>query len=112
MRKLTHQYYLDIMKKLFIIFTMSVCFFTANASSIYCELIGTKIFSATEEFTIDDCKKILRQAFEVGPENNQFHMVIFNNRKIMRKSGFIDMDNFENRIGTKMSTDDSWEFMP
>ena len=36
-------------------------------------------------------------------------MIIFNNRKAMKKSGFIDMDNFENRIGTRMSTDDSYE---
>lgn len=62
-----------------------------------------------EELTYDDCVKILRRAFETGPENNKFHMVIFNNRKSMKKSGLIDSDNFENRIGTRMSTDDAYE---
>ena len=64
---------------------------------------------SVDELTIDDCVKILRRAFETGPENNKFNMVIFNNRKSMKKSGFIDSENFENRIGTRMSTDDSYE---
>lgn len=63
----------------------------------------------SDNLTFDDCKNILRQAFEVGPENNKLHMIIFNNRKSMKKSGFIEMDSFENRIGTRMSTDDSYE---
>lgn len=62
-----------------------------------------------DELSFDDCKNILRQAFEVGPENNKFHMVIFNNNKSMKKSGFIELDNFENRIGTRMSADDSYD---
>lgn len=68
-----------------------------------------KEVSQSENLTFDDCKNILRQAFEVGPENNKLHMVIFNNRKVMKKSGLIEMDSFENRIGTRMSTDDSYE---
>jgi len=62
-----------------------------------------------EDFTIDDCKIILRRAFEMGPENNKFHMVIFNNRKAMKKSDMIETDDFENRIGTRMSTEDSYD---
>ena len=69
----------------------------------------SKEVPVSDNLTFDDCKNILRQAFEVGPENNKLHMIIFNNRKAMKKSGFIDMDNFENRIGTRMSTDDSYE---
>ena len=62
-----------------------------------------------EELSFDNAKNILKQAFEVGPENNMLHMAIFNNRKSMKKCGLIDLDNFENRIGTRMSTDDSYE---
>lgn len=69
----------------------------------------SKEVSISDDLTFDDCNNILCQAFEVGPENNNLHMVIFNNRKAMKKSCFIDMDNFENRIGTRMSTDDSYE---
>lgn len=76
---------------------------TENTSTV------SKEVSVSDSLTFDDCKNILRQAFEVGPENNKLHMIIFNNRKAMKKSGFIDMDNFENRIGTRMSTDDSYE---
>ena len=61
------------------------------------------------ELTYDDCKAILRQAFEVGPENNQYHIAIFNNFKSLKKSGMIELDNFENRIGSRMSVDDSYE---
>lgn len=61
------------------------------------------------ELKFEDYKNILRQAFEVGPENNMLHMVIFNNRKVMKKSGFIEIENFENRIGMRMSTDDAYE---
>lgn len=56
-----------------------------------------------------DCKKILRQAFERGPENNHYHFVIFNNRKGMKKTGIIDLSDFDNRIGTKMNNEDSFE---
>lgn len=36
-------------------------------------------------------------------------MVIFNNRKTMKKSGLIELSNFEHRLGTQMSGDDSYE---
>lgn len=71
--------------------------------------VGDKNNSASADLTFDDCKNILRQAFEVGPENNKIHMAIFNNRKVMKKSGLIEIDNFENRIGMRMSTEDSYE---
>ena len=70
---------------------------------------GSKKAPLSDDLSFDNCKDILRQAFEVGPENNKLHMIIFNNRKAMKKSGLIEMDNFENRIGTRMSTDDSYE---
>lgn len=55
-----------------------------------------------------DCRAIVRQAFERGPENNQYHMVIFNNRKGMKKSGMVDLSDFDYRIGTKMNTEDAY----
>lgn len=94
---------------------------TASREDLMADLMGflTEITENTasanqkilqsDNLTFDDCKNILRQAFEVGPENNKLHMVVFNNRKSMKKTGFIDTDNFENRIGTRMSTDDSYE---
>lgn len=62
-----------------------------------------------EALSYEDCQSILMTAFDVGPENNHFHFVIFNNRKAMKKSGLIKLENFENRIGTRMSSDDSYE---
>lgn len=64
---------------------------------------------AAELLSFEECRSILKQAFEMGPENHMLHMIIFNNRKIMKKSGIIDLDYFENRIGTRMSMDDSYE---
>lgn len=68
-----------------------------------------QVTAPAEDLTFDECKEILRQAFELGPENNKFHMVIINNWKAMKKTGLIDLEYFENRIGTKMSTDASYE---
>ena len=61
-----------------------------------------------EQLTFEECRKILRQNFESGPENNHFHMVLFNNYKGLKKSGVIELDDFENRIGSRMSVDDSY----
>ena len=62
----------------------------------------------SETLNYEDCCRILKQAFEVGPENNIYHMVIFNNFKAIKKSGMINLESFENRIGSRMSTDDSY----
>lgn len=59
--------------------------------------------------SFDDCKSILRQSFEYGPENNCFNLVLFNNYKALKKSGIVDIEFFENRIGTRMSLDDSYD---
>lgn len=67
------------------------------------------IATANELPSYDDCVAIMRQAFEAGPENGHFHFVIFNNNKGLKKSNVIVLENFENRIGTKMSVDDSFE---
>lgn len=64
---------------------------------------------AGNALSFEDCKSILKQAFEMGPENYMLHLVIFNNRKSMKKCGLIELENFENRIGTRMSADDSYE---
>lgn len=68
-----------------------------------------KTFSDDDIPDFEECKDILKQAFEMGSENNQFHMVIFNNNKVLKKSNVIRLENFENRIGTRMSVDDSFE---
>lgn len=73
------------------------------------EASPSKRDSEGSKLSFEDCKDILRRAFEAGPENNKFHFAIFNNRKSMKKSGLIELDCFENRIGTRMSTDDSYE---
>lgn len=65
--------------------------------------------SEGSDLSYENCKDILRQAFEVGPENNQFHFAIFNNYKSLKKSGMIEIGNFENRMGSRMSVDDSYE---
>ena len=63
----------------------------------------------SNNLSFNDSKDILKRAFEAGPENNMLHFAIFNNWKSMKKSGLIELDCFENRIGTRMSTDDSYE---
>lgn len=59
--------------------------------------------------SFEDCCSILKQAFDMGPENGQCHFVLFNNRKVMKKSSMISLECFENRIGTRMSNEDSYE---
>lgn len=65
--------------------------------------------SVMQSLDYSDCKKIIRQAFERGPENNQFHFAIFNNRKGMKKAGIVDFADFDNRIGTKMGSEDAFD---
>lgn len=60
----------------------------------------------------EECGRILRRAFEMGPENGYFNFCIFNNLKSMRallKLQIIALDDFEQRIGMRMSLDDSYD---
>ena len=61
------------------------------------------------DLDFSDCRSIIRQAFERGPENNLYHLAIFNNRKGMKKSGMVDLSDFDNRIGSKMSSEDAYD---
>lgn len=61
------------------------------------------------DLSLDECKNILKMAFEFGPENNHYHFVIFNNYKSLKNSGVVNLNEFENRIGTRMSLDDSYD---
>lgn len=70
---------------------------------------SSSITSIGDELSFENCQNILKQAIEVGPENNKFNFVVFHNRKSMKKTGMIDLENFENRIGSRMSMDDSYE---
>ncbi len=68
--------------------------------------------SNDEKISFEESCHILRQAFEMGPENDIYHFVIFNNNKAiknMKKAGMIDLESFEHRIGTRMSIDDSYD---
>lgn len=63
----------------------------------------------TEQFSFEDYKGILQRLWEYGPENGYFNIVIFNNVKAMKKTTITPLNDFEHRIGLKMSTDDSYD---
>ncbi len=64
--------------------------------------------TAEELPDFETCRSILRTAFEVGPENGIYNMVIYNNYKAMAKSGFISTSEFDHKIATNMTTEDSY----
>ena len=68
-----------------------------------------KAVQEREVLSFDDCRSILRQVFDLGPENGLFHIVVFNNLKQMKKSDVIDLSSFDNRLATAMSADDSYD---
>ncbi len=70
---------------------------------------SNKVQGDSQDLTFDQCKAILRRNIERGPENNQFHFLIFNNRKGMKKSGFVDLGDFDYRIGSSMSSEDTYD---
>ena len=70
---------------------------------------GESLAASESELDFSDCRSIIRQAFERGPENNLYHLAIFNNRKGMKKSGMVDLSDFDNRIGSKMSSEDAYD---
>lgn len=69
---------------------------------------GKQKYQSGELLPFDECKKILHTAFDVGPENGQYHMVICNNRKALERSTLIQLSCFEHKIATAMSMDDSY----
>ena len=72
--------------------------------------VSTKKKSAPgDALSFEDCRGILLQAFEMGPENGQHHFAIFNNYRGMKKCGIVELESFEHRIGCRMSGDDSYE---
>ena len=94
-----------------------------DGEALLADLLGTLAAVTSEQHTeqphtiaaegvdlsFEDCCSILQQAFDMGPENGQCHFVLYNNRKAMKKSGVITLSCFENRVGTAMSGEDSFE---
>lgn len=56
-----------------------------------------------------DCQSIIRNLEEYGSENNRYCFTVFNTYKGLKKAKITDVDNYEYRIGLKMSTDDSYD---
>ena len=61
------------------------------------------------QLTYDDCKSIIKKLEEYGPENNRYCFMVSNTVKSLFKSKISNVDNYEYRIGLKMSTDDSYD---
>lgn len=60
------------------------------------------------EYAFDDYAKILKNLFEYGPDNGYFNIVIYNSPKSFAKDSFLKLTDFDYRIGTQMSLDDSY----
>ena len=71
--------------------------------------ISTSKSNNEDKISYEESAKIIRVAFEVGPENSHHHLVIFNNYKSLKKSGLINLDNFDYRIATKISPNDCYD---
>ncbi len=56
-----------------------------------------------------DCQSIIRKLEEYGSENNRYCFMVFNTVKGLKKSKISNIDNYEYRIGLRMSTDDSYD---
>lgn len=56
-----------------------------------------------------DCQAIMQKLEEYGPENNRYCFMVFNTLKGVTKSKIAKIENYEYRIGLKMSTDDSYD---
>lgn len=69
----------------------------------------SQVPTEAESLSYENCRDILLPAFEAGPENGLHHFAVFNNRKAVKNSGVIKLENFEKRIGTRMSGDDSYD---
>lgn len=63
----------------------------------------SQVPTEAESLSYENCRDILLPAFEAGPENGLHHFAVFNNRKAVKNSGVIKLENFEKRIGTRMS---------
>lgn len=62
-----------------------------------------------DDLDYNDCQKIIKNLEEYGSENNRYCFMIFNTFKSLKKSKIVNVDNYEYRIGLKMSTDDSYD---
>lgn len=58
----------------------------------------------------EDCRAIIRKLEEYGSENNRYCFMVFNTFKGLKKSKISNVDNYDYRIGLKMSSDDSYDF--
>lgn len=61
------------------------------------------------QLTYDDCKSIIKKLEEYGPENNRYCFMVSNTVKSLFKAKISNVDNYEYRIGLKMSSDDSYD---
>ena len=62
-----------------------------------------------EELSYSDCQSIIRKLEEYGSENNRYCFTVYNTLKGLKKARISEVDNYEFRIGLKMSTDDSYD---
>lgn len=67
-----------------------------------------KKITSNKEYTFDDYSKILKNLFEYGPDNRYYNIVIYSGPKNFSKDPFIRLTDFDFRIGTRMSLDDSY----
>lgn len=61
------------------------------------------------ESIFEKYKNILKKLEEFGPENNRYNITIYNTLKSLKKSAINNIDEYEYRLGCKMSMDDSYD---
>lgn len=69
----------------------------------------TAVEELGEALSYNDCQSIIRKLEEFGSENNRYCFTVYNTLKGMKKASISNVDNYEFRIGLKMSTDDSYD---
>lgn len=62
-----------------------------------------------ELLSYEQCISILKTAYDAGPENGHFHMVVFNNMKSLKRMKLIERSSFEHIVATKISMDDAYD---
>lgn len=87
--------------------------FLSNAVDMLDSIFGETEKTEQEKFgdklDYKDCQTIIRKLEEYGSENNRYCFMVFNTFKGLKKSKISNVDNYEYRIGLKMSTDDSYD---
>lgn len=78
-----------------------------SLNTAFCESEKQEEFG--DDLDYNDCQKIIKNLGEYGSENNRYCFMIFNTFKSLKKSKIVNVDNYEYRIGLKMSTDDSYD---